>query len=49
MKTECNQILLIRHPWDSTGARLSNIPDYPTVPTSILTYVITGIFLLLLI
>jgi len=47
MKTECNQILLIWHPWDLTVARLSNILDYQTVP--ILTSVITGIFLLLLI
>jgi hypothetical protein len=23
---------LIQHPWDKTGAGLSNVPDYQTVP-----------------
>jgi len=36
---------LIQHPWDWTGARLSNILDYQTV--LMLTYVLTGNFLLL--
>jgi hypothetical protein len=38
-------ILLSQHPWDWTGAGLSNIPDYQTVHT--LTKVLTGNFLLL--
>jgi len=40
------RIPLIQHPWDWTGARLSNILDYQTV--LMLTYVLTGNFLLLL-
>jgi hypothetical protein len=34
----CNihsRILFIWHPWDHTGARLSNIPGYETIPKSL--------------
>ena len=40
------QISLIQHVWDHTGAELSNIMDYQMVP--ILTYVLTSNFLFLL-